>query len=86
MKDAVDKYNSYKDFITLDAWKKMRLVKLFFYKEVIPHLPPEGKFNLNVQIRKLVSLLLQIFQKDMGVITIRKLSNFIVYQEAQFMN
>ena len=31
---------------------KARLVKLFFYKEVIPHLPSEEKFNLNTQIRK----------------------------------
>jgi four helix bundle protein len=46
------KYNSQKDFTTLDAWKKARLVKLFFYKEVIPHLPIEEKFNLNQQIRK----------------------------------
>jgi four helix bundle protein len=45
-------YNPYKDFTTLDAWKKVRLVKLFFYDEVIPHLPALEKFNLNVQIRK----------------------------------
>jgi four helix bundle protein len=46
------KYNAQKDFTTLEAWKKARLVKLFFYKEVIPLLPVEEKFNLNVQIRK----------------------------------
>jgi four helix bundle protein len=46
------KYNDQKDFTTLDAWKKARLVKLFFYKEVIPYLPAEEKFNLNLQIRK----------------------------------
>jgi four helix bundle protein len=45
-------YNSQKDFTSLEAWKKARLVKLFFYKEVIPHLPAEEKFNLNFQIRK----------------------------------
>ena len=45
-------YNSQKDFTTLEAWKKARLVKLFFYKEVIPHLPAEEKFNLNIQIRR----------------------------------
>jgi len=46
------KYNSQKDFTTLDALKKARLVKLFFYKEVIPLLPAEEKFNLNLQTRK----------------------------------
>ena len=45
-------YNSYKDFTTLDAWKKARVLKLFFYSEVIPALPSEEKYNLNVQIRK----------------------------------
>lgn len=45
-------YNSFKDFTTLDAWKKCRTVKLFFYEEVISKLPDEEKFNLNIQIRK----------------------------------
>jgi four helix bundle protein len=44
--------NSRKDYTSLEAWKKVRLVKLFFYKNVIPLLPPEEKFNLNIQIRK----------------------------------
>ncbi len=52
VEDVFVKYNALKDFTTLDAWKKARLVKLFFYKEVIPHLPAEEKFNLNMQIRK----------------------------------
>ena len=46
------KYNSQKDFTSLEAWKKARLLKLFFYKEVIPNLPAEEKFNLNQQIRR----------------------------------
>ena len=46
------KYNPQKDFTTLDAWKKTRTVKIFFYKEIIPLLPVEEKFNLNHQIRK----------------------------------
>ena len=50
--DVFEKYNAQKDFTTLEAWKKARLVKLFFYKEVIPFLPTEEKFNLNLQIRK----------------------------------
>lgn len=45
-------YDPQRDFTTLEAWKKARLVKLFFYKEVIPRLPYEEKFNLNTQIRK----------------------------------
>ena len=45
-------YNPHKDFITLDAWKKARVVKLFFYDEVIPRIPSEEKFNLGFQIRK----------------------------------
>lgn len=52
VEDVFEKYNAQKDFTTLDAWKKARLVKLFFYKEVIPRLPAEEKFNLNLQIRK----------------------------------
>ena len=52
VEDVNVKYNSQKDFTTLEAWRKARLVKLFFYKEVIPLLPIEEKFNLNIQIRK----------------------------------
>ncbi|MGM0505068.1 MAG: four helix bundle protein, partial [Bacteroidota bacterium] len=32
--------------------KKARIVKLFFYREVIPLLPIEEKYNLDIQIRK----------------------------------
>jgi len=52
VEDIFVNYNAQKDFTSLEAWKKARLVKLFFYKEVIPHLPVEEKFNLNIQIRK----------------------------------
>ena len=45
-------YSSYKDFTTLDAWKKARELKLFFYKEVIPVLPREEQYNLGTQIRR----------------------------------
>jgi four helix bundle protein len=47
-----ERYNSYKDFTTLVAWQKARELKLFLYSEVIPLLPMEEKYNLNVQIRK----------------------------------
>ena len=46
------KYNPHKDFTTLEAWKKARELKLFLYTEVIPMLPAEERFNLNLQIRK----------------------------------
>jgi four helix bundle protein len=52
MDNLLVNYNSQIDFTTLEAWKKARLVKLFFYKEVIPLLPVEEKFNLNPQIRR----------------------------------
>ena len=45
-------YDRQKDFTTLEAWKKARLVKLFFYREVLPYLPLEERFNLNSQIRR----------------------------------
>jgi four helix bundle protein len=45
-------YDPKRDFTSLDAWKKARAVKLYFYSEVIPKLPDEEKFNLNVQIRR----------------------------------
>jgi four helix bundle protein len=45
-------YNSYKDFTTLEAWKKARELKLFFYAEILPGLPGEEKYNLGIQIRR----------------------------------
>lgn len=52
VEDTFVKYNVQKDFTSRDARKKARLVKLFFYEEVIPFLPVEEKYNLNLQIRK----------------------------------
>ncbi len=45
-------YNPDKDFTTLEAWKTAREVKLFFYNKIIPLLPNEEKYNLDIQIRK----------------------------------
>ncbi|MDZ7342159.1 MAG: four helix bundle protein [candidate division KSB1 bacterium] len=45
-------YNAEKDFTTLEAWKKAREVKLFFYHKILPRLPKDEKFNLDIQIRK----------------------------------
>ena len=47
-----DKYDSSKDFITLDAWKKARSVRIFFYTEILSALPSEEKYNLAAQIRR----------------------------------
>ncbi|NOX85188.1 MAG: four helix bundle protein [Chlorobi bacterium] len=45
-------YNKERDFTSLICWQDARKVKLFFYKQIIPKLPEEEKFNLNIQIRK----------------------------------
>ena len=45
-------YDTSRDFTTLEAWKKCREVKLFFYNKIIPCLPKEEKFNLEFQVRK----------------------------------
>jgi four helix bundle protein len=45
-------YDTNRDFTTLEAWKKCRDVKLFFYNKILPCLPKEEKFNLDIQIRK----------------------------------
>jgi hypothetical protein len=45
-------YNEKKDFTSLAAWIKCREVKLFFYKKILPTLPKEEKYNLDIQIRK----------------------------------
>ena len=45
-------YNKDKDFTSLICWQDARNVKLFFYENIIPLLPKEEKFNLNIQIRK----------------------------------
>ncbi len=50
--ETISGYNKYRDFTTLKAWQDARKVKLFFYRKVIPMLPPSKKFNLDTQIRK----------------------------------
>jgi four helix bundle protein len=51
-KEPPEFYDEKKDFTTLEAWIKCRLVKLFFYNRVLPCLPEEEKYNLTYQIRK----------------------------------
>jgi len=52
--DARAAYKEDRDFPSLICWKDARNVKLFFYRKVLPKLPPEEKFNLDIQIRKSV--------------------------------
>lgn len=52
LNDPNELYNSNKDFTTLNAWKQCRDVRLFFYNKIIPMLPKDEKFNLEIQIRK----------------------------------
>ncbi|MCL5611159.1 MAG: four helix bundle protein [Chloroflexi bacterium] len=40
---------------TLEAWKKSKGLALKVYKEILPLLPAEEKWNLNQQIRRAVS-------------------------------
>ena len=52
MEDIYSNYDPNRDFITLRAWERARDLRIFFYKEVIPKLPPDERFSLNTQIRK----------------------------------
>jgi four helix bundle protein len=45
-------YDENRDFTSLICWKDARMVKLFFYQKILPLLPNEEKFNLDIQIRK----------------------------------
>ena len=45
-------YNEDRDFTSLICWQDARNVKLFFYENILPLLPKEEKFNLDIQIRK----------------------------------
>lgn len=46
------KYDENRDFTSLICWQDARKVKLFFYKKILPLLPQEEKYNLNIQLRK----------------------------------
>ncbi|MFQ5444096.1 MAG: four helix bundle protein [bacterium] len=52
VEDQFCDYNPDRDFQSLYAWKHSREVKVFFYKMILPNLPDEEKYNLNIQIRK----------------------------------
>lgn len=51
-KGEYGKYDKNRDFTSLVCWQDAREVKLFFYKRVLPLLPNEEKYNLDIQIRK----------------------------------
>jgi len=51
-KGEYGKYDKSKDFTSLICWQNAREVKLFFYKKVLPLLPAQEKYNLDIQIRK----------------------------------
>ncbi|HEY6161926.1 MAG TPA: four helix bundle protein [Bacteroidia bacterium] len=52
IEECLIQFNDQKNFVTLDAWKNSRAVKIFFYKKILPGLPAEEKLNLAIQIRK----------------------------------
>ncbi len=45
-------YDGRKDFVTLRAWQHARDLKLFFYQQILPKLPPDERYALGIQIRK----------------------------------
>lgn len=50
--DSIGNYQAERDFTSLMAWQKAREVKLFFYNKILPKLPKEEKYNLDIQIRR----------------------------------
>ena len=52
--DTTQEYNPKRDFTTLDCWIKARKVKLFFFNEILPKLPPEEKYQLASQIKNAI--------------------------------
>lgn len=52
VEDDNNQYDIKRDFESLDAWEKARVVKLFFYQKVLPLLPKEEIYTLGNQIRR----------------------------------
>ncbi len=48
----MNKYDENKDFTTLACWKDGRNLKLFFYRAILPLIPPEERYDIGFQIRK----------------------------------
>ncbi len=52
VEDPQAEYQRHKDFTSLRCWQNCRVLKLFFYKKILPKLPAREKDNLDYQIRK----------------------------------
>lgn len=50
--EAWDGYNKNRDFVSLDAWKKCRKLRLQIYEQVIPNVTSEEKYAFGSQIRR----------------------------------
>ena len=50
--EPIAEYDAERDFTSLEAWKKCKNLKLFCYNKILPFLPADEKYNLNIQIRK----------------------------------
>jgi four helix bundle protein len=50
--ESTSAYDANQDFTSLNAWRKTRKVKLFFYDSILVQLPKEEKYDLGSQIRK----------------------------------
>ena len=82
IKEEEMEYKSERDFTSLDAWKKARRIKLFFYNSILPKLPKKETYQLGAQIRDAsVSCTANIADS-----IIRKVSNTIGYPALQCMN
>ncbi|HET6527579.1 MAG TPA: four helix bundle protein [Balneolaceae bacterium] len=74
------------DFTTLDAWKKARKVKLFFYQKVLPKLPKEEKYQLGTQIRDASVSGTANIAEGYGRFHYQKVSSFIEFLVHHSMN
>ena len=52
LEEGITEYSRQRDFTGLVCWKDCKDLKLFLYSKVLPLLPKEELYNLNVQIRK----------------------------------
>lgn len=50
--EAWDGYNKNRDFVSLDAWKKCRNLRLQIYEQVLPNVSTEEKYAFGSQIRR----------------------------------